>query len=268
MASYETLDYTICFNGHNVTCFKVGSVPTIGYASLEDAIQNTNSVILPDMVFDAVEDILDHGIIPTTIWIDFNPVSGHGWCNWEEETVLSKADIVMIEESNAIRKTHENRKQRRSARRVQNARHKSADRKHGKRHGDKYLESLPRKKYLEADNYDHPTFRVEKGKLHPIHDVKRERETARVRDAMDVSEIERLTASVLAEVQQYHGMVGCTWNVFYLSEAICQREQLPYPDYAYVREQKNGKIELILEYVEYDFYEDYTTYECFDLLHI
>lgn len=132
MASYETLDYTICFNGHNVTCFKVGSVPTIGYASLEDAIQNTNSVILPDMVFDAVEDILDHGIIPTTIWIDFNPVSGHGWCNWEEETVLSKADIVMIEESNAIRKTHENRKQRRSARRVQNARHKKSDRLHGK----------------------------------------------------------------------------------------------------------------------------------------
>lgn len=154
-------------------------------------------------------------------------------------------------------------KQRRAARRVQNARHKKSDRTHGKRHGDKYLNSLPRKKYLEADNYDHPTFRVEKGKLRPIHDVKRAREAAKVRDAMDISEIERLTASVLAEVQQYHGMVGCTWNVFYLSEAICRREQLPYPDYAYVCEQK-GKCKLILEYVEYD-HEDYTTYECFDL---
>lgn len=151
-------------------------------------------------------------------------------------------------------------KQRRAARRVQNKHYKQSDRKHGKHHGDKYLESLSRKKYLEADNYDHPTFRVEKGKLRPIHDVKRARETARVQDAMDISEIERLTASVLAEVKQYHGMVGWTDNVFYLAGAICRREQFPYPDYAYVREV-GEKVELVLEY--FDFYddEDYSTHE-------
>lgn len=155
-------------------------------------------------------------------------------------------------------------KQRRAARRVQNKHYKQSDRKHGKHHGDKYLESLPRKKYLEADNYDHPTFRVEKGKLRPIHDVKRARETARFHDALDVSEIERLTASVLAEVKQYHGMVGWTDNVFYLAGAICRREQFPYPDYAYVHEFR-GKVELVLEYFDSYDDEEYSTYERINL---
>ena len=249
--SIETLDYTIVFNEHTVTCFEVGSVPTIGYASIEDAMTGTNPVTVPESVFDAACALLDQGVRLTAIYAH---VGEETWMQWDE---LTAEDIEG-------EKLTISAKQRRAARRVQNKRHKQSDRKHGKRHGDKYLDNLPRKKYLEADNYDHPTFRVEKGKLCPIHDVKRERETARFHDALDVSEIERLTASVLAEVKQYHGMVGCTWNVFYLSEAICRREQLPYPDYAYVREV-GEKVELVLEYINSYDDEDYSTYEWINL---
>ena len=155
-------------------------------------------------------------------------------------------------------------KSRRAVRIERNKQKKGSDRTHGKRHGKKYLDNLPRKKYLEADNYDHPTFKVEKGKLRLIKDVTQARETARVQDAMDISEIERLTASVLAEVKQYHGMVGWTDNVFYLAGAICRREQLPYPDYAYVHEFR-GKVELVLEYFDSYDNEKYSTYERINL---
>lgn len=186
----------------------------------------------------------------------------------QRESILAdtqEEDAEIFEESVPVQNIHKlSRKQRRAARRVQNHAHKQSDRLHGKRHGDKYLESLSRKKYLEADNYDHLTFRVEKGKLRPIHDVKRARETARFHDALDVSEIERLTASVLAEVKQYHGMVGWTDNVFYLAGAICRREQFPYPDYAYVHEFR-GKVELVLEYFDSYDDEEYSTYERINL---
>lgn len=233
---------------------------TTGYPTYEDACEDMHGILGFGQFLDTVESMIQAGFVGDHYIFDSQNMLVKVRSDYEYWTWTPETGLVYDPEPEP---EYPNRKQRRSARRVQNARHKKSDRAHGKRHGDKYLNSLSRKKYLEADNYDHPTFRVEKGKLRPIHDVKRERETAKVRDAMDVSEIERLTASVLAEVQQYHGMVGCTWNVFYLSEAICRREQLPYPDYAYVREQK-GKCKLILEYVEYD-HEDYTTYEYFDL---
>lgn len=138
------------------------------------------------------------------------------------------------------------RKERRAARRVQNAHHKQSDRIHGKRHGDKYLESLPRKKYLEADNYDHPTFKVEKGKLHPIHDVRRERETARVRDALDVSLVERLTASVLAHMSN-HLFMWDEQDVRDLTLALCDEYRVPFPDDSYVCMYKNH-VNLYMQY--------------------
>lgn len=139
-------------------------------------------------------------------------------------------------------------KQRCARRRVQNKRHKSADRLHGKRHGDKYLDSLPRKKYLEADNYDHPTFKVEKGKLRPIHDVKRERETAKVRDALDVSPVERLTASVLAHMSKYVFI----WDeqvVWDLTEALCEEYRQVFPDDSYICVYGNH-VNLYMQYMD------------------
>lgn len=263
----EKLDYGVTIDSkETVNYFR--NFPdrgSIGYFSFEDAKADRNPLGNVEKYLDIVEDFISAGLIGDHYVFSNGQVSEiiseyEGW-DWTPETGIVPWESSEPEPED---RPYLNRKQRRSVRRVQNARHKSADRKHGKRHGDKYLESLPRKKYLEADNYDHPTFRVEKGKLHPIHNVKRERETARVRDAMDVSEIERLTASVLAEVKQYHGMVGCTWNVFYLSEAICRKEQLPYPDYAYVREV-GEKVELVLEYIDSYDDEDYSTYEWINL---
>lgn len=140
------------------------------------------------------------------------------------------------------------RKQRRVARRVQNHAHKQSDRLHGKRHGDKYLDNLSRKKYLEADNYDHPTFRVEKGKLRPIHDVKQERETARCRDALDVSPVERLTASVLAHMSNHVFM----WDeqiVYDLTEALCEEYRQVFPDDSYVCMYGNH-VNLYMQYMD------------------
>lgn len=233
--SIETLDYTVIFNGHTVTCFEVGSVPTIGYASIEDAMTGTNPVIVPESVFDAACALLDQGVHLTAIYAH---VGEETWMQWDE---LTAEDIEG-------EKLTMSAKQRRAARRVQNKRHKQSDRAHGKRHGDKYLESLPRKKYLEADNYDHPTFRVEKGKLRPIHDVRRERETARVRDALDVSPVERLTASVLAHMSNHVFM----WDeqvVWDLTEALCEEYRQVFPDDSYVCVYGNH-VNLYMQYMD------------------
>lgn len=140
------------------------------------------------------------------------------------------------------------RKQRRARRRVQNHAHKQSDRLHGKRRGDKYLDNLPRKKYLEADNYDHPTFRVEKGKLRPIHNVKRERETAKLRYALDVSPVERLTASVLAHMSNHVFM----WDeqlVYDLTEALCEEYRQVFPDDSYICVYGNH-VNLYMQYMD------------------
>lgn len=177
----------------------------------------------------------------------------------EEDAEIFGESIIPVHNIHKL-----SRKSRRAVRIERNKREKGSDRAHGKRHGKKYMDNLPRKKYLEADNYDHPTFKVEKGKLRFIKDVTQARETARVQDAMNISEIERLTASILAEVKQYHGKVGWTDNVFYLTGAICRKEQLPYPDYAYVHEFR-GKVELVLEYFDSYNDEEYSTYERINL---
>lgn len=151
--------------------------------------------------------------------------------------------------SDCNNETKLSRKQRRAARRVQNHAHKQSDRLHGKRHGwDKYLDNLPRKKYLEAYNYDHQTFIVEKGKLRPIHDVKRERETARCRDALDVSPVERLTASILAHMSNHVFM----WDeqvVWDLTEALCEEYRQVFPDDSYVCVYGNH-VNLYMQYMD------------------
>ena len=161
--------------------------------------------------------------------------------------------------SDCNNETKLSRKDRRAARRVQNHAHKQSDRLHGKRHGDKYLDNLPRKKYLEADNYDHPTFRVEKGKLRPIHDVKRERETARCRDALDVSPVERLTASVLAHMSNHVFM----WDeqvVYDLTEALCEEYRQVFPDDSYICVYGNH-VNLYMQYMdEYGVLQDEQRY--------
>ena len=131
--SIETLDYTVNFNGHTVTCFEVGSVPTIGYASLEDAMTDTNPVNMPEVVFDAACALLDQGIRLTTIYVHMDK-DGYAYMNWDEiPEELTAEDITLIEGEESVHKSDKlSRKVRRSARRKQNAKHKKADRLHGK----------------------------------------------------------------------------------------------------------------------------------------
>lgn len=157
-------------------------------------------------------------------------------------------DAEIFGESVPVHKSGKSRKQRRAVRIERNKSHKGADRLHGKRHGDKYLDNLSRKKYLEVDNYDHPTFRVEKGKLCPIHDVKRERETAKLRDALDVSRVERLTASVLAHMSNHVFM----WDeqvVWDLTEALCEEYRQVFPDDSYICVYGNH-VNLYMQYMD------------------
>ena len=142
-------------------------------------------------------------------------------------------DAEIFGESVPVHKSGKSRKQRRAVRIEQNKYHKQSDRAHGKRHGDKYLDNLPRKKYLEADNYDHATFKVVNGKLRPIKDVRQARETARVNSALDVSRVERLTASVLAHMSNHVFM----WDeqvVWDLTEALCEEYRQVFPDDSYI----------------------------------
>lgn len=140
--SIETLDYTIVFNEHTVTCFEVGSVPTIGYTSIEDAMTGTNPVTVPESVFDAACALLDQGVHLTAIYAH---VGEETWMQWDETPEeLTAEDIVSIEGE----KLTMSAKQRRSARRVQNARHKQSDRVHGKKR-------MPSAKFVrEADRQD------------------------------------------------------------------------------------------------------------------
>lgn len=270
--SIETLDYTIVFNEHTVTCFEVGSMPTIGYASIEDAMTGTNPVIVPECIFEAVCALLDQGVRLTAIYAH---VGEETWMQWDEvPEELTAEDIVAIEGENSIRKQTVNRKQRRSARRVQNARHKVSDRKHGKHAHDvrKAIwentadwDDMPNNTYFRWDEKRKTFMSPKKPKVHRVKRTFRDRQKAAFRDRLtDITPIERLTASVLAEVKQYHGMVGCTWNVFYLTEAICQREQLPYPDDVYVCEF-GEKVELVLGYFDSYEDEDYSTHKYIDL---
>ena len=85
---------------------------------------------------------------------------------------MQEEDAEIFDEFIPVRKSGKSRKSRRAVRIEQNKRKKGSDRAHGKRHGRKYLDNLSRKKFLEADNYDHFTFKVVNGKLTPIKDAK------------------------------------------------------------------------------------------------
>lgn len=263
----EQLDYAVTVpsvNGQETARFFVEHpvYGTTGYPTYEDACEDMHGILGFGQYVEACEAMVNAGYDGDHFWFDAQNMLVKIRCDYWFWTWTPETGIVYDPEPEP--EICPNRKQRRARRIDRNKSCKGSDRAHGKRHGKKYLDNLPRKKYLEADNYDHPTFKIEKGKLRLIKDVTRARETARIQDAMNISEIERLTASVLAEVKQYHGVTGWTNNVFYLAEAICRREQLPYPDHAYAHEFR-GKVELVLEYFDSYDDEDYSTYEQIDL---
>lgn len=146
--SIETLDYTINFNGHTVTCFEVGSVPTIGYASIEDAMTDTNPVNVPEVVFDAACALLDQGVRLTTIYVHMDE-DGYAYMNWNEiPEEWTAEDIAMIEDEGAVCKQTVNRKSKRAVRIERNKQKRGSDRAHGKRR------PVPRKDFRHAERQE------------------------------------------------------------------------------------------------------------------
>ena len=104
-----------------------------------------------------------------------------------------------------------------------NRTHKTRDRYHGKK-GEEY-------RYAEGACRD---MRLYNSGLIYDRNIRQERlETAKLRDALDVSRVERLTASVLAHMSNHVFM----WDeqvVWDLTEALCEEYRQVFPDDSYI----------------------------------
>ena len=115
------------------------------------------------------------------------------------------------------------RKERARRHRKANRTHKTRDRYHGKK-GEEY-------RYAEGACRD---MRLYNSGLIYDRNIRQERlETAKLRDALDVSLVERLTASVLAHMSNHVFM----WDervVWDLTEALCEEYRQAFPDDSYI----------------------------------
>ena len=115
------------------------------------------------------------------------------------------------------------RKERARRHRKANRTHKTRDRYHGKK-GEEY-------RYAEGACRD---MRLYNSGLIYDRNIRQERlETAKLRDALDVSRVERLTASVLAHMSNHVFM----WDervVWDLTEALCEEYRQVFPDDSYI----------------------------------
>ena len=116
-----------------------------------------------------------------------------------------------------------NRKERARRHRKANRTHKIRDCYHGKK-GEEY-------RYAEGACRD---MRLYNGGLVYDRNIRRERlETARINSALDITPVERLTASVLAHMSNHVFM----WDehiVYELTEALCEEYRQPFPDDSYI----------------------------------
>lgn len=115
------------------------------------------------------------------------------------------------------------RKERARRHRKANRTHKTRDRYHGKK-GEEY-------RYAEGACRD---MRLYNSGLVYNRNIRRERlETARINSALDITPVERLTASVLAHMSNHVFM----WDeqlVYDLTEALCEEYRQPFPDDSYI----------------------------------
>lgn len=150
------------------------------------------------------------------------------------------ADMNMDFEDSTSVQSHKSRnlsrKERARRHRKANRTHKIRDRYHGKK-GEEY-------RYAEGACRD---MRLYNGGLVYDRNIRRERlETARINSALDISPVERLTASVLAHMSNHVFM----WDeqlVYDLTEAICEEYKQPYPDDSYIVKAGAGIVHLIFQ---------------------
>lgn len=149
-------------------------------------------------------------------------------------------DEDLFKESVPARNVHKcDRKERARRHHKANRTHALRDRYHGKK-GEEY-------RYAEGACRD---MRLYNNGLVYDRNIRREHlETARANSALDISLVERLTASVIAAVNRTPGnYLGYSWDVWNLVEAYHREYQYDLPDYAYVQKTNKGRIVLTLEY--------------------
>lgn len=131
---------------------------------------------------------------------------------------------VVESESESVHNVRKcDRKERARRHRKANRTHKTRDRYHGKR-GEEY-------RYVEGACRD---MRLYNGGLVYDRNIRRERlEMARVNSALDISPVERLTASVLAHMSNHVFMWG-EKLVYDLTEALCDEYRQVFPDDSYI----------------------------------
>lgn len=153
---------------------------------------------------------------------------------------MNAEDAEIFGESVPVRKSGKlSCKERARRHRKANRTHALRDRYHGKK-GEEY-------RYAEGACRD---MRLYNNGLVYDRNIRQERlETARINSALDISPIERLTASVIAAVNRTPGnYLGYSWDVWNLVEAYHREYQYDLPDYAYVQKTNKGRIILTLEY--------------------
>ena len=128
---------------------------------------------------------------------------------------MQEEDAEIFAESIPVRKSGKSRYDKKASRRKGSAlsdqeRHnqKGRDRMHGKRHGNRQVKCLTRKRYLEADHYAHVTYKMVDGKLVPIR-VKECLRTNIHRDTVPVPEQEPFYVGIY-ETRKLSDGITCT----------------------------------------------------------
>lgn len=154
--------------------------------------------------------------------------------NADIDMTIDEERSVSVQPHNVHKLT---RKQRRAARRVQNHRHALRDRYHGK----------CGKEHRYAGEYADHDFRMYcAGMVYNRNMRRKTLDSATLHDALDISLVERLTASILAEMSHSVFM----WDevlVHQITDAICDEYRIPYPDDSYIVKDGAGKVTLIFQ---------------------
>lgn len=251
----EQLDYSVTVpsvNGLETVNYFVDHpvYGTVGYPTYEDAENDMHGVLGIGQFLDSVESFINAGFIGDHYIFNADNMIVEIISEFESWTWTPETGIVYDPEPEP--ENRPNRKQRRAARRVQNKRHHHSDRMHGKKR-------MPSAKFVrEADNHQQDIYHAHakyvwhenrKGEWIPRtvrkHDKFRQERFMR---SAEITEVERLTASVLAHMSNHVFM----WDeqvVWDLTEALCEEYRQVFPDDSYICVYGNH-VNLYMQYMD------------------
>ena len=137
----ERLDYSVTvpsINGLETARYFVEHpvYGTTGYPTYEDACEDMHGILGIGQFLDTVESMIQAGFIGDSYIFNSQNMLIEIRSNCEYWTWTPETGVVYDPEPEPDHSIRPNRKQRRAQRRVQNACHKTADRRHGKRRAD------------------------------------------------------------------------------------------------------------------------------------